>query len=125
MTFELQRRTGQRPRPTAPRVAVGVEVTGRLGIGRLVLRLPCQVVWVVEEADRIGFGYGTMAGHPESGEEAFVVSRDRYGGVWLEIVAFSRPQRWFVRLAGPVGVLLQELATTGYVRAARALAARV
>jgi uncharacterized protein (UPF0548 family) len=34
------------------------------------------VVWTVDEPNRIGFGYGTLQGHPESGEESFVVSRE-------------------------------------------------
>jgi uncharacterized protein (UPF0548 family) len=79
------------------------------------------VVWVRQDERTIGFGYGTLAGHPEIGEEAFVVSRNEAGEVWLEIRAFSRPQRWFVRLAGPVAHLLQDLVTARYIRAAHAV----
>ncbi|MEU6844025.1 DUF1990 domain-containing protein, partial [Streptomyces sp. NPDC046716] len=38
-----------------------------------LLRIPCRVVRVVRSADRIGFAYGTLPGHLECGEEAFVV----------------------------------------------------
>ena len=35
--------------------------------------------------DPAGFGYGTLPGHPERGEEAFVVGRDDADGVWFEV----------------------------------------
>jgi uncharacterized protein (UPF0548 family) len=38
------------------------------------LRIPCRVVYTVSEADRQDFAYGTLPGHPEQGEEAFVVT---------------------------------------------------
>src|SRR5438105_9424018 len=36
----------------------------------------CRVVYVVNEPDRYGFGYGTLPLHPAAGEEAFMVERD-------------------------------------------------
>jgi len=36
---------------------------------------PVEIVAVVEEADRVGFAYRTMPGHPVSGEEAFILHR--------------------------------------------------
>lgn len=118
MTFGLQRRAGLRPVASAQRAAVGVVVTGRFGLGPLGVPLPCRVVWVRQDERTVGYGYGTLPGHPEVGEEAFVVSRDAADDVWLEIRAFSRPQRWFVRLAGPAGHLLQDFVTARYIRAA-------
>ena len=35
--------------------------------------VPCRIVWVVDEPDAFGFGYGTLRGHPDEGEESFVV----------------------------------------------------
>jgi uncharacterized protein (UPF0548 family) len=121
LTFGLQRRAGLRPVASAQRAAVGVVVTGRF----VVVPLPCRVVWVHQDERSVGFGYGTLPGHPEVGEEAFVLSRDAADDVWLDIRAFSRPQRWFVRLAGPVGHLLQDLVTARYVGAARAFASEL
>lgn len=118
MTFGVQRGAGLRPRSTEPRAVAGVEITCRLGVGRLGLVLPCRVVWAREDEATIGFGYGTLPGHPERGEEAFVVSRDGDGAVWFEIRAFSQPQRWFARAAGPVGHLMQDLITNRYVHVA-------
>jgi uncharacterized protein (UPF0548 family) len=119
MRFELQRRVGLRPVTSAPRAAVGVDVTGRLGVGRFGIPVPCRVVWVREDETAIGFGYGTLATHPECGEEAFVVTRADDGSVWLDIRAFSRPAAWYATLAGPAGRLLQSIVTDLYVRAGR------
>ena len=85
----------------APRAAPGVRVTVGLGVGRLRLRAPCRVVRVVAEATRRGFAYGTLPGHPESGEESFLVEQDAEGTVWLTVTALSRPARWYLRAAGP------------------------
>ena len=51
---------------------------------------PCRIVWVVDEPDAFGFGYGTLQGHPEEGEESFVV-RGGPGGARFEVTALSRP----------------------------------
>lgn len=55
----------------------------------------CRIVYVVDErAERVrfGFGYGTLRGHAERGEESFIVEWDqRDDSVWYEIFAVSRP----------------------------------
>ena len=101
LTWRLHRSAGVRITASAPRAAEGVRVTSVLGIGPLGLRAPCEVVWSVESEHEAGFGYGTLAGHPESGEESFVV--ERLGDeVWFTVTAFSRPAVWYTRAAGPV-----------------------
>lgn len=66
----------------------------------------CRIVYVVDEAgpvSRFGFAYGTLPGHVESGEERFLVEWDRAdGGVWYDILAFSRPRHVLARLGYPV-----------------------
>lgn len=62
-----------------------------LGVGVLSLREPVRVIAVVDEPDRRGFSYGTLPGHPLSGEESFVVERRGDGSVWLTIRSVSRP----------------------------------
>ncbi|MEK2489680.1 DUF1990 domain-containing protein [Kitasatospora purpeofusca] len=79
------------------------------------LVIPCRVVWTVDEPDRIGFAYGTLPGHPECGEEAFLVSMDAAGEVWFEVVAFARLAAWYARLGRPVAVLCQYLAIERYL----------
>ena len=88
------------------------------GIGRVRLAAPARVVDVVDEVDRAGFTYGTLAGHPEAGEERFAVERRADGTVRLVIEHWSRPARWFTRLAGPLARLAQARATAAYLAAA-------
>ncbi len=59
------------------------------------------MVYVVSEPDRRGFAYGTLPGHPERGEELFLVERQD-GSTYAEVRSFSRPGRWFSRLGLPV-----------------------
>ena len=103
LTFDMHRGAGTRIRTEARRAAPGVRVT--VGLGPFTV--PCEVVYVHDEPGRAGFGYGTLPGHLEQGEEAFVVERDAAGGVWFTVVAFSRPARWTTILAGPIAVLAQ------------------
>jgi uncharacterized protein (UPF0548 family) len=117
--WKMQRIAGLRVPESAPPPAVGVRVT----MSAAFLRIPCQVVWVIDEDRRYGFGYGTLPGHPEVGEEAFLVHLDAADQVSLSITAFSRPARWYTRLAGPLGWLAQDLATRRYVAAMRRIAA--
>ncbi|MFI7607544.1 DUF1990 family protein [Micromonospora sp. NPDC049366] len=105
--WRLHRAAGIRMATDAPRAAPGVRVVSGLGVGPFRLRAPCEVVWVADDGNRIGFGYGTLPGHPARGEEAFVVSRDDAGHVWFEVVAFSRPAGWQMRAAGPAGRVFQ------------------
>lgn len=116
MTWRLHRAAGLRI--TAERAREGLRVVGRLG----PFRVPCQVVWTLADPDRAGFAYGALAGHPERGEEAFVVEL-RPDGVWLVVIAFSRPAAWFTRAAGPLVVLLQHLYAHRLGRRLRSLTA--
>lgn len=78
--------------------------------------VPCRVIYVVDEPDRKGFAYGTLPGHPERGEEAFVVERTDDDSVWLTIRAFSRPANPLIWLGYPLVRLMQELYTRRYER---------
>ncbi len=62
-----------------------------MGAGPVRITAPCRVVYTVNEPDRQGFACGTLPGHPECGEEAFLVERDDDGAVTFAITAFSRP----------------------------------
>lgn len=118
LDWGLHRGAGMRV-PTTP-VALGLDTTLRLG----PVPIPVRVVRVLEEPDRRGFVYGTLPGHPEVGEEAFLVERDA-DGTWLHVRAFSRPGTWYARLGGPLARRAQALITGRYFRAAeRAVQAR-
>lgn len=77
---------------------------------------PVRVVYVVDEPDRQGFAYGTLEGHPEHGEEAFVVERTADGSVWLTITAFSRPSKWYWWIGSLPLRIAQETYTRRYLR---------
>jgi uncharacterized protein (UPF0548 family) len=104
-----------------PRAATGAVVVLRLGPPVVGMLVPCRVIYVVNEPDRRGFAYGTLPGHPESGEEAFVVSLGGDGQVDLTIRAFSRPASRLVSAAGPLNRALQDRITDRYVKALRQL----
>jgi uncharacterized protein (UPF0548 family) len=123
LSFGMHRLAGLRPQASTARAAAGTEVTCRFGLGPVGLRVPCRVVWVVDEPDRAGFGYGTLPGHPERGEEAFLLARAGDGTVTFTVRAFSRPAAWYARLGGPVTHLLQDHVNRRYVAAMRRLGA--
>ncbi|MGV9567637.1 DUF1990 family protein [Streptomyces sp. NPDC003480] len=106
LTWELHRAMGVGVLAGADRAAPGVDVTLTLAG---VIKAPCRVVWAVEEHRRTGWAYGTLPGHPESGEEAFVVDRTGDGTVWLTITAFSRPAKWYTKAGGPAARGFQQV----------------
>ncbi|MGI5136827.1 MULTISPECIES: DUF1990 domain-containing protein [unclassified Streptomyces] len=96
--WEMHRALGVGVQVDAERAAPGVDVTVTLAG---VIKAPCRVVWTVEEHRRTGWAYGTLPGHPECGEEAFVVDRTGDGTVWLTVMGFSRPAKWYAKAGGP------------------------
>jgi uncharacterized protein (UPF0548 family) len=114
MRWGMLRGAGVRVDATTEVAAVGSEVLVGLG----PLRAPCRVVYVVDEPDRRGFAYGTLPGHPETGEELFAVRYDPASeAVYAEVTAFSRHGTWWSRLAGPVTSLAQRVISRRYLRA--------
>jgi len=111
MTWGLQERCGLHPDATAPRAAPGVEFTLRFAG---VMLLPCQVVWAEETPERVGFGYGSLPGHQERGEAAFLLEAagDR---TLFTVRSFSVPGTLLSRLGKPLVRLLQARATDKYV----------
>jgi uncharacterized protein (UPF0548 family) len=89
----------------------------RLGWGPLSLRIPVRIVYVIDDPTRRGFAYGTLPGHPESGEEAFIVEQRDDESVWLTIRAFSRPAHPALWAVYPVLWLVQAIITSRYEHA--------
>ena len=89
-------------RETPIEVGAAVAVMGR-AMGCWWLNA-CRIVYVVDEPGRkFGFAYGTLPCHVESGEERFLVEFDPTdGGVWYDIIAFSRPNHFLTRLGYPM-----------------------
>jgi uncharacterized protein (UPF0548 family) len=118
MSWRMQ--SDLRIQATGPRAEVGVYSLGRLGVGPLGVPVPCRVVWTVDEPARIGFAYGTLTGHPAAGEESFMVTLED-GVVWFTVLAYSRADRWYTRLGGPLTRLGQSLTARRYATVLRRL----
>lgn len=114
---EAQRRAGVRIRLSQVPLTTGTLVDMRIRLGPLVFRAPCRVVWTERTADRCGFAYGTLPGHPERGEERFALALTPTGEVTFTITAFSLPGRWYTRLGGPVARRFQAHMTRRYLDA--------
>ena len=116
LRYEMHRGAGLTVRASTASARVGtVMICSAWFLGPI--RIPCRVVYVVDEPDRVGFAYGTLPGHPESGEELFAVELRADGSVVATICAFSRPGRWYTRLGGPIARAVQSLMTRRYLDA--------
>lgn len=113
----VHRRSGLHVRSPSEWVTEGDVAVLRLGLGVAAIKAPVKIVYVVNESHRKGFAYGALPGHPESGEEAFLLELHADGVVTLTITAFSRPSSLLVRVAGPVSRAVQRWITRRYLRA--------
>ncbi|MFF2192049.1 DUF1990 family protein [Streptomyces sp. NPDC058157] len=120
--FRMHRAAGASVRADGP-AAPGARVEIGLGAGPLRIGVPCEVVRTSDGPGLAGFTYGTLTGHPASGEESFLVELAADGNVWFEVTAFSRPAAWYARLAGPLLPVLQRAFVRSLGRHLRALAA--
>jgi len=101
--------------PDAP-VTEGTTLLVVLPAGPIELVAPVRVMWVIDEPDRFGFGYGTLPGHPERGEESFV-AQARDDEITLTVAVDAVPASWAARLAGPVGSAVQRRSVRRYLDA--------
>lgn len=116
LDYGMQRGTGIFQTATTPVAEPGTELTVRLGLGPIGVTAPCRVVYVLDEPDRRGFAYGTLPGHPESGEELFAVEYDPADdSVYGIVAAFSKPGAWYTRVGGPVVRLIQRWFAHRYI----------
>ena len=79
----------------------------------LHLIIPCRISYVVDEPTRFGFAYVTLPGHPECGEEAFVLSREA-DEVLFTMRSYSRPAELLARLGGPISRAVQRRTNRAY-----------
>ncbi|WBQ04284.1 DUF1990 family protein [Kribbella sp. CA-293567] len=121
MTWRMHTKAGVRIKATDTPAVIGANSLGRVGVGSLGLAVICRVVWVVDEPDRIGFAYGTLEGHPEAGEESFVVTREP-DGIYFTVRAYSRAGTWYASLGGPVTRAVQTRFAQRYAKALQRLA---
>ena len=71
----------------------------------------CRIVYITDDdgpVARFGFGYGTLPGHLERGEERFQVEWNKTDDfVWYDIRVVSKPGGWLTWLAYPLARWLQ------------------
>jgi uncharacterized protein (UPF0548 family) len=116
-SWRMHLRAGLHVTASAPAAQADGVVVLAIGAGPVRISAPCRVVYVITQPRRHGFAYGTLPGHPESGEEAFVIEQRADGSVAFTITAFSRPATVAARAAGPLGHLIQQHYTRRYLRA--------
>jgi uncharacterized protein (UPF0548 family) len=116
-SWAAQRSVGGRVHPPAPpeEGATALVVLG-LPPGPW-LAAPVRIVQVIDEPDRAGFAYGTLPGHPERGEESFVVERRPDGTVWSVVTVEAVPGPLVARVVGPLVQLVSTIALGRYTRA--------
>jgi uncharacterized protein (UPF0548 family) len=91
LSWMVHSRAGFRVAASRPTAEPGALVMLTIGAGPIRIGAPCRVVYTLTEALRRGFACGTLTGHPESGEEAFVIERTPDDAITFTITAFSRP----------------------------------
>ena len=113
LRWQVQLGSGLRVASSDAVIAEGTVAVVRLG----PLPIPVRVVAVVDEPDRRGFVYGTLPGHPESGEELFVLERTPgTTQVRMVVTAFSRPGGLLARVGGPATRWVQGQMARRYLR---------
>jgi uncharacterized protein (UPF0548 family) len=78
---------------------------------------PVRVIYVINEPLRKGFACGTLFGHPESGEESWLVEKKPDDSVWITVRAFSRPTSWVSWTFLPILRMRRAARTERYLRA--------
>jgi uncharacterized protein (UPF0548 family) len=121
--WDMHRAAGFTITSTSDRATPAAVVVLQTGPVFAALSIPCRVVYTVEQSNCQGFAYGTLPGHPEQGEEAFLITIADDNRVRFRIRAFSRPAGLAARWGGPLTRLIQRYATDRYVNAMRGIAA--
>jgi uncharacterized protein (UPF0548 family) len=65
----------------------------------------CRVAYVIDEREhqaRFGYAHGTLPDHLAIGEERFLVEMSDDQAVWIDILAFSRPNTAVARIGYPM-----------------------
>lgn len=118
LCWKVKTRSGFRVHAEGPVVA-GEQLIVTARVLWLTIQEPIEVVSVVQTAQRVGFAYRTLPGHPVSGEEAFIVHRDGDAVVLTirSLTQAARHQPW--RMLYPALRVAQLFARRRYLRALR------
>lgn len=89
----------------------------RLTIGPVHIDGPNRVVAVLDEPNRRGFAYGTLHGHPERGEQAFIVDIDDQEVVTFTVRSFTKRASLLALAGGPLNARIQDRIAERYLMA--------
>lgn len=117
MTWQVQRGAGLVVLASTERVEQGSVAIVRLTFGPLKIDGANRVVAVLDEPNRRGFAYGTLDGHPEQGEQAFVVEIDDEGTVTFTVRSFTKRASLLALVGGPLNARLQDQIAEWYLMA--------
>ena len=115
VAWEAHRRAGLMIHPAKPPIREGETIVLAVKLPVLSALAACRIVYTTDDPTRFGFAYGTLPGHPEQGEEAFHIERDREGSVRFLVTAFSRPRHLLARIGAPVARQIQLSVTRRYL----------
>ena len=79
------------------------------------IRSYCRILKSHQGSRRAVLIYGTLQKHVERGEEAFEITMADNAQVTAHIVAFSKPAKWWAKLANPVVRWVQLRITDKYL----------
>jgi uncharacterized protein (UPF0548 family) len=72
----------------------------------------CRVLYLIDDdgpVKKFGFAYGTLSSHVERGEERFTIEwHASDDSIWYDILAFSRPNQFLIKLGLPLARMLQK-----------------
>jgi len=112
-----QRDVGSEPEPAASVVAEGATIVFILRRGPIHVLIPNRIVAIIDEPTRFAYAYGTLPGHPESGEEGFTIELLPNGTVRGTIrVLATAPNRATQHLFGWPISLVSQLVARRYLR---------
>lgn len=117
LEWRMHSRAGLRVEASEIPLRQDTVVLMRWELGPLAVKIPCRVLEVIDESRRQGFAYGTLPGHPEAGEERFILEQLDDGHILFTITAYSRPMLTLAKAAGPISRTAQNFMTQRYLKA--------
>jgi uncharacterized protein (UPF0548 family) len=100
-----------------PYVSAGTTIRVHGRVRGLRADAELRVIYVIEEARRVGFGLGTVDGSVVSGEESFLLEWTDSDEVWFTVRAFDRPVAALYRLVPALVKRRRRELFQGYLRA--------
>jgi uncharacterized protein (UPF0548 family) len=116
--WQAHRGAGVTVHPADAPLEIGTTIALALPFVAVQVLAACRIVAVIDQPSRYGFAYGTVVGHPERGEESFLIEQDD-GTVRFRVAAFSRPADPLARLGAPVARRIQRRVTLAYLTGLR------